>query len=95
METSFSYSDDIAYFSSDEWKWIKRIRKLKEEHPDEVTVLNEPETNDGCIYAKIPKKWLYIRPPVVRIFTEEQKEAGARRLREAREKLNEQKCKCI
>ena len=63
METCFNYTDkDIGYFSSDERKWISKVRKLAEQYPDEVQIICQPETNDGCIYAKVPSAWLKIRP---------------------------------
>lgn len=69
METCFNYTGETAYFSSDERKWHTKIRKLAAEHPDEVTILEQPETNDGCIYAKLPASWLKIVPP--RQYSEE------------------------
>ena len=63
METVFEYCHkDAAYFSSDERRWITRIRKLAEAHPDEVTILKQPEQNDGCIYARLPVEYLKIAP---------------------------------
>lgn len=69
METSLTYTDKTAWFSSDERKWIFRIRKLKEEHPDEVTIIRQPEENDGCIYCKVPAEWFRIAPK--KVFSEE------------------------
>lgn len=86
METCFNYcyergdNDNIGWFSSDEKKWITRIRKLKEQYPDQVIIRAEPETNDGCIYCKVPQSWLKIQPP--RQMTEEQREALRSRARE-------------
>ena len=37
-----------GWFSTDERKWITKIRKLKEAYPDEVEIIKEPNTNDGC-----------------------------------------------
>ena len=54
METACSYTDGWAWFSSDERKWVTRIKKLAEQHPDEVIIKRMPEDNDGCIYAKLP-----------------------------------------
>lgn len=65
METCLNYTDGTAYFSSDERKWISKVRKLKAEHPEEVQIIREPETNDGCIYARFPASWLKIRPKQV------------------------------
>ena len=82
METCFNYCDkDKAFFSSDERRWINRIRMLKEKYPDMVQVIAEPEDNDGCIYASIPIEWMKIQPK--RAYTDEQKAAMTERLRRA------------
>lgn len=40
MDTSWSYtSKDYVYFSSDEHKWITRVRKWAAEYPDEVQLV--------------------------------------------------------
>lgn len=79
METTLSYLDNTAFFSSDERRWINRIHKLKEQFPDQVEILCEPETNDGCIYCKIPAAWMKLTPPRALFMTEEQRaEIGAR-----------------
>lgn len=55
IETCFNYcSKDEAFFSSNEQKWINRVRRLAAKFPDRVTILRQPETNDGTIYAKMP-----------------------------------------
>lgn len=69
------------YFSSDERKWITRIRKLAEEHADEVTILNQPETNDGCIYARLPVEYLKIAPKRRVDMSDEQRLIAAERMR--------------
>lgn len=66
------------YFSSDEQRWINRIHKLAAEHPDEVRILAEPSTNDGCIYASLPIRWLKLSPP--RQMSDEYKESCAERM---------------
>ena len=86
METALEYSDrSFAYFSSDEFFWIRRIRKLKEQYPDEVSIEYEPETNDGCICAKVPVKWFKIEPPRKVNMTDEQKRAFADRMKSLRQ----------
>lgn len=81
IETSCSYTDETMWVSTDE-KWlINRIRRLAEKNPGQVTVIKEPEENDGCLYCKLPAKWLQIRPPQKRELTDEQRAAMAARLR--------------
>ena len=85
METCLDYTTrECAYFSSDEQKFIRKIRKLKEKYPDEVRIIKEPEDNDGCIYCMIPIQWFTIKPPMKRVLTDEQKQEIADRLKASR-----------
>ena len=82
-ETCFNYCDkQQAFFSSDEEKWIRQIHKLKEAYPDQVTILAEPETNDGCIYCKLPASTLKIKFP--KAYSEEQRKKMAANLAKVR-----------
>ena len=83
-ETSITYTSPIAYFSSDEKRWINRIRKLKESNPDEVSILRQPDDNDGCIYASVPSQWLKVSPPRKLSYTDAQREAMGERLKQYR-----------
>ena len=89
METSIAYTDyEKAVISSDEQKWHRRIRNLKEEYPDLVRIKNEPETNDGNMVAEIPTKWVRVKgigPRRKVNMTDEQKNEAAERLRKYRE----------
>ena len=89
-ETSCDYlsCDKTATFCSSESKWINKILKLKESHPDDVTIEVLPENNQGMILAHIPKSWFKISPPSKRKMTDEQKEAMMQRLADARAKRN-------
>lgn len=82
METCFNYCGDQAFFSSDERKWINKIHKLKEQHPDEITIIREPEDNDGCIYCKLPPYTLKIQ--FKREYSEEQKKIMSDRMKAMR-----------
>jgi hypothetical protein len=76
METCFNYcSTETGFFSSDERRWINKVHKLKEQYPEQITILKEPEDNDGCIYAKVPVKFMKLQGPAKRTpMTEEQKQ---------------------
>ena len=64
METCINYCEPgFAYISSDEWRWIQRVRSLADDHPDECFIMKQPEDNGGFIYAKLPQKWVKINPP--------------------------------
>lgn len=68
-----------ASFCSSEKKWINKILKLKEAHPDDVHIDYFPEDNNGTLLAHIPTKWLKVSPP--RQVSEEQRAAAAERFR--------------
>ena len=89
-ETAVGYLniDSYATFSSSEQKWINKILKLCETHPNEITIEHEPESNNGMLVARIPKSWLKVSPPRQREMTDEQREAAAIRLAEARSRRN-------
>ena len=87
METCFNYCDEKqAFFSSDEKKWITRIRKLQEQNPDEVIILRQPETNDGCIYCKLPASYLKVQPKKKIVMTEERRAQLMKQLEKTRKR---------
>jgi hypothetical protein len=51
-------------------KLVNRIRRLHEENPDEVVLINNA---DGSIYAKIPTDWIRIKKPTKKELTEEER----------------------
>lgn len=90
METCFNYCDSkVAFISSDERKWISRIRKLAEEHPNEIAILRQPEANDGCIYASLPASWLKVQAKRKVELTEEEKAALRERLAKGKRSSSE------
>ena len=58
-------------------KWINKVKRLKEQHPDDVKILAENE--DGSICAKLPIKYLKISAP--KRVSEEQRQAASERLK--------------
>ena len=86
VETCINYCEPgWAYVSSDERKWINRLRNLAKDKPEECVIMKQPEDNGGFIYGKVPQKWVRITPPRVHELTDEQKAKGAERLRIYRE----------
>ena len=65
-------------------KHINRIKKLYEERKDDFKYF--VENPDGSVCAKLRLKWIKISPPKrnSRIYTEEEKQKIAERLRNAR-----------
>lgn len=51
--------------------------------------MEQPETNDGCIYASVPSQWLKIAPPRKLSYTDEQREAMGERLKKYRKSLTD------
>lgn len=62
-------------------KWINKVKKLKEEHPDDVKIFAENE--DGSICARLPIKYLKISAP--RKVSDEQRQAASERFKKLRE----------
>jgi len=86
LETCFNYVEkDNGFFSSDELRWINKIHKLKEQYPDDVKILAEPDVNDGCIYCKLPTSWLKIQPKRKVELSEERKDVLRERLARMRQ----------
>ena len=84
METSATYTSGEMYVSSDERKIIRKIQQFAVEHPDEVTIIAQPEENDGCIYAKMPASYFKLKPPTTRNLSDEQRKMLAERARTMR-----------
>lgn len=90
METACEYDDrNVMRVSTDERRMINRMMKLAEQYPDEVEIIERPETNDGCLYLKCPADWLLIRHPKKMNYTDEQRAAMADRLNKIRNTKND------
>lgn len=89
-ETIFSSDSDnkFATVTSNERKWITKIRKLAEQRPDEVKIVLEPEDNFGYMLVHLPKSYMKLSPPHTKTMTDEQRAAAAERLKKARIKKN-------
>lgn len=84
-ETVINFNDEekIAYLSTSQDAMKRRIRRLAEEHPNEVEITSEDKYT---LIAKIPKKYVRVSPP--RFVSEEQRIAAAERLKKYREQKN-------
>lgn len=60
-ETALNYlvEDEYMTFCTCEKKWINRINKLKEEHPDDVDITDYPESNHGYHGGSSSKKLVH------------------------------------
>lgn len=77
------YGESFMYYCTSEPKYLNRLRKLIEKHPDDVQIMFD----DGhTLDVKIPASWFRApMPPQKREMTDEQKQALAERLRKGRE----------
>lgn len=69
-------------------KYIRRILTLAKTHP-EVEIIEEPQTNGGYLYARVPVEWVKINPPKKVEMTDERKERLRENLKNARDKLSQ------
>lgn len=84
METCLEYTDKTMWIFTDE-KWlITRIMRLRDVHPEEVEIVKTPQENHGCLYCKVPAKWLKVSPPKRVNMTEEQRKAAVERMKNIR-----------
>ena len=75
-----------AYFT--QRRFINRIKKFKEEHPDDVEIY---ENSDGSVLVHFPVKWIHITPSRKIQITEERRERLREQLKRVRESTkNEQ-----
>lgn len=84
METACNYTDKTMYISTDERWLINRLLEFKELYPEEVHIIKFPEDNDGCLYLRLPAKWLKITPPRKHEISEEQRDELRMRMQKMR-----------
>ena len=75
----FLNSENEAMLTLSKQRYISRVKKLKESHPNEVSIT---ENVDGTIFAKVPVRWIKISP--TRAVSEEQRQAAADRFAQMR-----------
>ena len=73
----FISGEKTATLTIHQGKYKTRIKKLAEEHPDEVKILSE--NSEGSILAKIPLSYIKISPP--RKVSDKQKELASQRFK--------------
>lgn len=86
VETSIERVQGTDYCTvfTAERKFINTLNRLKEEYSSEVEILTINE--DDSMVAHVPYSWFrFIKPPVKREYTNEQKQAMAERMAKARE----------
>lgn len=63
-----------AAITASQRKLINRLRKLHQENPDEVVLINN---TDGSVFAKVPVDWVKIKKPTKRELTDEERQEMA------------------
>ena len=89
VETSIErvQGDNYCLVYTGERKFITQLNELAKEYSEvEIRHINE----DGSIVAHVPYNWFrFVKPPMKRNYTEEQRQAMSERMRMAREsKIN-------
>lgn len=84
-ETVYGHLKGQDYFSVDsgEQAVINRVRKLKEQYPDDVEIV--AENKDGTICARVPADWVKIRPKKHIELTDERRQELSERIKKAQE----------
>ncbi len=81
--------DNTVTLNFSQKRFVNKIKKYSDKNPD-VEIVAENE--DGSICVHIPLSWIKISPPRKgREFSDEEREAAAERLKEARKLKNKSK----
>lgn len=73
---------DTITLTLNQGKYINKVKRLASKFPDRVKIV--AENSDGSLCAKLPLSALKLNMTEPRELTEEQREANAKRLAEAR-----------
>lgn len=66
-------------------RFVSKLKKYAQDYPEDVEIISE--NDDGSICAHVPVSWFKFSPPRKgREFTEEEKQAAAKRLADARQR---------
>lgn len=87
-ETCIERITDSDYCSvyTGERKFVNQLMRYKEQYPDEIKII---EYKDGYVLAHVPFDWLkFVRPPIKRNYSEEQREALRESIKKTRDKKN-------
>ena len=82
ITVEFIKGEKYLTWYSDDFATIRHMKKLQEENPNDVVVVNE---NEDSMLIHVPVKWFREpRPKIKREMTDEQRLAARERLAEAR-----------
>lgn len=80
----FVQGDSVVSVYTMQQKYIERIKRLKQQYPNDVTIVSQDEYG---INVTVPAKWFkFVAPPRKCNLTEEQIAKRAENMKKAREK---------
>ena len=80
--------DNYCHVFTAERKFVTQLKDLAIKYPNDVII--QYTNDDGSIGAKVPYEWFrFVKPPVKRSYTEEQRKAMGERMKKAREARDE------
>ena len=88
MDVNYCDADDMVSVTAYQAKYINQLKKLAQNHPDEVKIVagENLKTNGGMMVVHLPKKYCKIsfgEERKKRELTEEQKAAASERMKKA------------
>lgn len=75
----FLRGSQTALVTFSQGRYISQVKTLAERFPEDVQILKLPEDNHGYLLARIPVRYIKLRPPVQ--MSQEQRDALAERAR--------------
>lgn len=75
----FLRGSETALVTFSQGRYISRVKALAEQFPEDVQILKLPEDNHGYLLARLPVRYIKIRPPMQ--MSQEQRDALAERAR--------------
>lgn len=75
----FLRGSQTALVTFSQGRYISQVKTLAEQFPEDVQILKLPEDNHGYLLARIPVRYIKLRPPVQ--MSQEQRDALAERAR--------------
>ena len=81
--------EDYCTVYTSEIKFYNKLKKLKEENPNLIDIIEENNNEDKYILAHVPSEWMkFVGPPRTVTLTAQQREERKNRLAKAREMKN-------
>lgn len=75
----FLRGSETALVTFSQGRYISQVKALAERFPEDVQILKQPEDNCGYLLARLPVRYIKLRPPMQ--MSQEQRDALAKRAR--------------